>query len=326
MYAADGNQNAVYAINTSDQSVTTLRPVNVPSSIAVSPDGKTLFTASTIQESVAVIDTTTFTVTRIIPMTGGQTSIAAADNSHAYAVGLDSNSFQPTFSVIDAASESAQTVPLSRGTVGTQGVASLGNAATGTDTAYTANDNGTVSTISVNTSTTPWVPSVQMSPTITVGAGLSALIVGQVTISPGPLTRPSLTLTKTASSGNLVRGREGQFTISVANEGDRSTVGQVTVTDRLPQGVSVVGLSGPGWNCTASTLSCTRNDALSPGASYPDLVLEVKVLPSAPDRLVNTATLTADGDDTRATATATVRVSDKKKPHHHKPKPHAAVS
>src|SRR5262249_29838088 len=39
-------------------------------------------------------------------------------------------------------------------------------------------------------------------------------------------------------------------------------------------------INGPGWNCSLAALTCTRNDALAPGASYPEITVTANVSPS----------------------------------------------
>ncbi len=39
------------------------------------------------------------------------------------------------------------------------------------------------------------------------------------------------------------------YDIAVKNVGDAATVGQVSVTDTLPAGLTITGASGTGWAC-----------------------------------------------------------------------------
>jgi len=67
----------------------------------------------------------------------------------------------------------------------------------------------------------------------------------------------------TAAQGNLIRYR-----LQVSNDGP-STASDVTVTDTLPGGVALVGVTGDGWACTPMGIlgiSCTRA-TLSPGSA-----------------------------------------------------------
>jgi uncharacterized repeat protein (TIGR01451 family) len=121
-----------------------------------------------------------------------------------------------------------------------------------------------------------------------------------VIINPGPV----LSITKT-HSGNFTVGQNGTYTITVGNTGQLATSGVVTVQDALvPFGLSVTAISGSGWSCNTlptSFLSCTRSDALNPGASYPALVVTVSVGGGAPS-FINTANVTGGGDSQTHTA------------------------
>ena len=65
----------------------------------------------------------------------------------------------------------------------------------------------------------------------------------------------------------------------------------VSVSDHLPTGLTLAGgetpaeASGEGWTCTIAnprTVTCTRSDALAPGASYPPITLHVHANDEAP--------------------------------------------
>ncbi|MFE5095944.1 hypothetical protein ACFRCI_37775 [Streptomyces sp. NPDC056638] len=125
---------------------------------------------------------------------------------------------------------------------------------------------------------------------------------GQVTISYSP-PGPSLTIGKT-HSGSLVRGQSGSYTLTVGNDGIDATDGTVvTVTDTLPAGLTATSLSGTGWTCTLTTLTCTRSDVLASGGSYPALTLAVNVACTASGQVTNTASATGGGDTATHTAT-----------------------
>src|SRR5262249_47335352 len=91
------------------------------------------------------------------------------------------------------------------------------------------------------------------------------------TIIPPP---PDLSITKT-HNGNFNQGQLlVPYTVTVSNAaGSIPTSGTVTVTDTLPTGLSFGTASGVGWVCsvTLTMASCTRNDALAGGNSYPPL-------------------------------------------------------
>src|SRR5262249_9752257 len=111
-----------------------------------------------------------------------------------------------------------------------------------------------------------------------------------------PPPTPDLTLTK-QHSGSFVQGQTGAtYTLSVRNAGSGATSGTVTVTDSLPTGLTATGMSGTGWTCTLSSLTCTRADVLAGGASYPSITLTVNVSATAPATVINAASVTGGGD------------------------------
>ncbi len=123
------------------------------------------------------------------------------------------------------------------------------------------------------------------------------------TINP-PAT-PDLTLSKT-HIGSFVQGQSGaNYTLTVSNSGTGATSGLVTVTDTLPAGLAASALSGTGWTCTTATLTCTRSDALSAGASYPVITLTVTVASGTPSSVTNTAAVSGGGEINTANDTAT---------------------
>ncbi len=105
-----------------------------------------------------------------------------------------------------------------------------------------------------------------------------------------------LTIAK-GHTGSFFQGQTGAtYTITVSNSGSLSTSGTVTVTDTLPTGLTATAISGTGWTCTLSTLTCNRSDALASGAGYPAITLTVNVAGSAPSSVTNTATVAGGGD------------------------------
>ncbi|MER6352931.1 hypothetical protein ABT186_14050, partial [Streptomyces sp. NPDC001634] len=135
-----------------------------------------------------------------------------------------------------------------------------------------------------------------------------------------------LTITKT-HTGNFTPGGPGVYTITVGNNGTAPTNGTtVTVHDTLPTPLTALSITGRGWRCTLSTLTCTRSDVLAPGSSYPPITLRVRVPRNTPTQVVtNTVTVTGGGDNTTHTANDPTTIDpgpDHHKPDHHKPGHH----
>ncbi|HEX8503347.1 MAG TPA: hypothetical protein VF659_22375 [Pyrinomonadaceae bacterium] len=116
---------------------------------------------------------------------------------------------------------------------------------------------------------------------------------------------PDLTAAK-SHAGSFTRGATGSYTLTVGNAGGGATSGTVTVTDTLPAGLTPSTQGGTGWACGAAgqTVTCTRSDALAPGASYPPITLVVNVLQTAAASLTNTAAASGGGQTNTANDSA----------------------
>ncbi|WP_153538642.1 beta-propeller fold lactonase family protein [Streptomyces sp. RB17] len=258
-------------------------PVGVgPLGIAITPDGRHAYVANTDSNTVSVIDTASNTVVDTIPVGGGPQFIAITpDGSHAYVTDGGSN----TVSVIDTASNTVVGSPIPVGS-DPYGVAIAPDGRH----AYVANQtSNTVSVIDTASNTVVGSP----IPVGTLPAGIAIT----------PVRQPSLTITK-HHTGNFHVGRLGTYTITVGNNGSAPTNGTtVTVHDTLPRGLTAVSITGSGWNCTRSTLTCTRSNALPAGSSYPPISLTVRALGFAPSQVTNTVTVTGGGDTATHTTT-----------------------
>ena len=129
-------------------------------------------------------------------------------------------------------------------------------------------------------------------------APATALAAYATGFEPPAIPAPDLTISK-SHVGNFTQGQIGaQFTVTVTNSGTPSTIGVVTLTDVVPAGLTPTAASGAGWTCTVAgaTVTCTRSDALAPGASYPPVTITVNVAANAPASVTNTATISGGGD------------------------------
>ena len=82
------------------------------------------------------------------------------------------------------------------------------------------------------------------------------------------------------------------FRIIVTNEGPNDTTAPIVVTDPLPEGMTPVSASGPGWSCgiVASTVTCQYPDTVVVDDSTTPLTVEVAVTAAPGTALVNVAT------------------------------------
>jgi uncharacterized repeat protein (TIGR01451 family) len=132
------------------------------------------------------------------------------------------------------------------------------------------------------------------------------LTVGNPTSTPPPVPQiPDMTIGK-SHTGTFTAGQVGAtYTITTSNVGNTATTGTVTVTDTLPTGMTATAISGSGWNCVLSPLSCNRNDPLGVSAFYPPITVTVNIATSATGTLVNTAVVGGGGETNLSNDTAT---------------------
>jgi uncharacterized repeat protein (TIGR01451 family) len=119
---------------------------------------------------------------------------------------------------------------------------------------------------------------------------------------------PNLTITKT-HSGNFTQGQMGAtYSVTVTNAaGAGATNGPVTVTESVPQGLSLYSMVGSGWNCVAGSVSCSSTNTLPAGASYSPIAVTVNVANNAPPSVVNQVNVSYGGwASANATDTTTI--------------------
>ncbi len=129
------------------------------------------------------------------------------------------------------------------------------------------------------------------------GSGTASLTVdGQSLSTTFTITAPDLTVSST-HPGNFKAGDTADtYTLTAFNTGTASTRSTVTVVDALPSGFAATALSGSGWTCTLSSLTCTRSDALSASVSYPPIALTVSVSGSDAGTYTNMVTVSGGGE------------------------------
>ena len=83
------------------------------------------------------------------------------------------------------------------------------------------------------------------------------------------------------------------FRIIVTNQGPNDTTAPIVVTDPLPEGMTPVSASGPGWSCgiVASVVTCQYPDAVVVDDSTTPLVVQARVTAAPGTALVNVATV-----------------------------------
>lgn len=96
-------------------------------------------------------------------------------------------------------------------------------------------------------------------------------------------------------TGNFGQGQlSATYTVTVSNgAGAGPTNGEVTVTETVPAGMTLLSMTGTDWTC--STNSCKRSSVLNPGSSYPPIAVVVSVAAGAPASLTNQVSVSGGG-------------------------------
>jgi uncharacterized repeat protein (TIGR01451 family) len=142
-------------------------------------------------------------------------------------------------------------------------------------------------TVTVNLAANAASPQVN-SASVSGGGSTSAGTTDSTTI----ILSPVLSITKT-HAGNFTQGQQGVYTVTAANGAAAGpTSGMVTVTEMMPAGLTLVSMTGSGWNCVSNI--CSRSDVLNPGGSYP-ITVTVNVAPSAPSQVTNQVSVSGGG-------------------------------
>jgi uncharacterized repeat protein (TIGR01451 family) len=122
---------------------------------------------------------------------------------------------------------------------------------------------------------------------VTVTGGANPVLSGIFFDPAGIVSGPVMSVTKT-HTGNFTQGQKNAtYTLTVSNIGGSATTESVSVFDSIPIGMTVVSTTGSGWLCTAPT--CSRDDSLAAGSSFPPITVTVNVLAGAGSPLVNQA-------------------------------------
>jgi len=184
------------------------------------------------------------------------------------------------------------------------GIMALLIAATGSDAAW-GNPGPALYALTQTASTYPFHPTVAGNNSVpgvtgyTVALGAYNQVTGLGSVNAAVLAGewPSTLLQiGVTHSGDFSEGQQGAtYTITVSTTA-RPTSGTITVTDSLPQGLTMVSMAGSGWNCTTTSASgtCTRSDSLSANSSY-SILVTVNVGNSVRSPVTNGVSMTGGG-------------------------------
>jgi hypothetical protein len=174
----------------------------------------------------------------------------------------------------------------------------------------------TTASCTINATLAPGASYPPITVTVNVATNAPATVTNQVTVTgggSGPATAqdpttinsagaPAFTISASAIPSTFSPGGTGSYTITVSNTGTAPTSGTVTMMITPSSAEMPVSLSGTGWTCTITNLTCTITTPLPPGASYNPITFNVVMGPTLPSTVSVTFTVSGDG----ATAMTTV--------------------
>jgi hypothetical protein len=244
-------------------------------------------------------------------VSAGQTTITATQGS------VTSNSFQLTVVPGTAAGISVVSGSGQSATVGTAFAGQLqalvkdggGDAVPNAQVTFTAASNGAggtfsngMATYSTTTNSAGIATSLTLTANATAGSyAVTAAVTGVTTAASFSLTNlkaPVLTITE-SPVGPFVQGQSAVYIVTVGNAaGAGPTSEPVTVTDIVPNGLALMGMSGgPAWNCSVPG-SCTTNAVLNPGSTYPSITVTVSVASNWQASVTNQISASGGGSPT----------------------------
>ncbi len=163
------------------------------------------------------------------------------------------------------------------------------------------NGGASYSPITVNVSVaTNAPPSVTNDVSVSGGGSAPATASDPTTIN-GP-TAPQLALAASSLPATFAPGGTGSYMVAVSNTGNAATSGTVSLMFTLSSALTPLSLSGAGWSCNTTMLTCTIATPLPAGMSYSPVTLNVVVDTNPPPTVMTTITGSGGGSSTVMTS------------------------
>lgn len=115
-----------------------------------------------------------------------------------------------------------------------------------------------------------------------------------------PALKPNLIVVKSGPANGTINVNY-DYTLSVSNNGNAPTNGQIIVKDNLPIGLSFISGGGSGWTCSAvgQLVTCTNSSVLAVNNTS---VITITVKPTQTGIYNNIATIEGGGDNSQGTS------------------------
>ena len=130
--------------------------------------------------------------------------------------------------------------------------------------------------------TTPGSRGGTATPVTTVPSAIGGIVIGPgvdaVDNNFGEIgDTPDVVVSKSATPTRFATNAAGTYTILVRNQGQRPTVGEILVRDRLPTGIRLTAApSGSGWACTGAAnddrFECRSSGVIAAGSTSPNAI------------------------------------------------------
>ena len=121
---------------------------------------------------------------------------------------------------------------------------------------------------------------------------------------------PDLAIVKTADQDAVDVGDTLTYTLEVTNVGGGPTTGAVTVTDSVPDGLTLVSVDGgSSWDCSVNgqDITCTYlGGVIDAGETVPQITIVTTATTAAVPRVVNTGVVSTPGDNNPTNDRSTV--------------------
>jgi hypothetical protein len=115
-------------------------------------------------------------------------------------------------------------------------------------------------------------------------------------------TTPILVATKSHGGNNFALGQKNATYVVTVSTSPASAAliisnSQVTVTENLPTGLTLVSMAGNFWNCSSNVCQY-QSIGISPGTTLPPITVTVNVATNAPSSVTNSVTVSGGGAST----------------------------
>ena len=134
--------------------------------------------------------------------------------------------------------------------------------------------------------------------TVTVSGGGEVNLANDTVSDPTSIAVPLIDLRPLLGAQlSLTQGQTNvPQSISVANFGNIASSGLITLTTTFSAGLTATSITGPGWTCTLSNLTCTRPDAIGAGVNVSSVLITYNVANNAPTSGSFTTTVSGGGN------------------------------